>query len=215
MCGRYTLFTDIKKIIRMYGLSSSVSFRGTYNASPSQMMPVIAKNRIGLAKWGYVAPKSEIGADVRAQINTRAETVAEKPMFREAFSRRRCLIPANGFYEWAQYGEGQNPWYISPIRDEFVMFAGLWARTEEKGKDPVTTFSILTRPAISFLQDIHSRMPVILTPKSVDTWLHGTGPERLSCLRDAPPVLHKYQVSKKVNNPANDTETLIEPNMIG
>lgn len=150
-------------------------------------------------------------------INARAETVRTKPAFRAAFRERRCLVPADGFYEWQAQGKGQpkQPWRIVHRHEEPFAFAGLWEHWEPKdgsGAEPIRSFTIIVTDANELLQPIHDRMPVILAPEDHDLWLKGDPDDAQALLRPFPAeVLRAYEVSTRVNAPQNDDPGCIEP----
>jgi putative SOS response-associated peptidase YedK len=151
-------------------------------------------------------------------INARAETAAEKPAFRQAFQRRRCLVPADGFFEWkkvesSQGQQSKTPYWIHRADGGPFVMAGLWERWELQGGSPLHTFTILTADAVPEIRHIHPRMPVILPRESVEKWLHpGSGPEELtSLLQPSGAGLRSHPVSTVVNSPRNDGPECIEP----
>lgn len=176
MCGRYAIFAAPHRLIEMFALSRSINFPARYNAAPLQDMPIMVKGHPGMARWGLLPPwaaRDDKGLCAK-MINARSETVAEKPAFREAWGKaRRCLIPANGFFEWKapdnNRGEGaagrKQPYYLHHNREDIIAFAGLWAK-----KDDLVSFTVLTKEADGPIAAIHHRMPVILTADQADEW---------------------------------------------
>jgi putative SOS response-associated peptidase YedK len=167
-----------------------------------------------MLRWGLVPFWAKDRAIGNRMINARAETVAAKPAFRQACRRRRCLILADGFYEWQPADGGKVPWYIhSQSGDPFAM-AGLWERWQPEGEEALQTFTILTREADPWMAAIHHRMPVIIDSDTVSRWLDpATGEQVLNSVCEAPTgvVLEATQVSRQVNNPANEGPELIQP----
>ena len=146
-------------------------------------------------------------------INARAETVHEKPAFRAAFKRRRCLIPVNGWFEWREEETGKQPWFISPADGATLSFAGLWERWE-KGDEPIETFTILTTAAAPGLTAIHHRQPAILEAGDCNTWLAlDTPQDRLLALarRSHEGPFERWPVSRRVNSPRNEGPDLTQP----
>lgn len=189
MCGRYAIFAAPHRLIELFGSESAVNgganFPARFNAAPLQEMPIIVKNRqatrIGLARWGLLPPWA--AADDKGvcakMINARSETVAEKPAFREGWARgRRCLIPANGFFEWTGAGAANQAYYLHHKTDDVIAFAGLWAK-----KDDLVTFTVLTKEADSGIAAVHHRMPVIFTPASARAWLAADEPAASAMIR--------------------------------
>lgn len=209
MCGRYAFYTTLHKLIKDLDLISKITFDGTYNATVSQNLPIIVKNHIGLAQWGYISPRHADISDIKPQMNARSETANQKPLFADGFAARRCLIPINGFYEWEYQSKGKNPWYIYPSEQDYMMLAGLWSKIETTG-EPQVTFTILTRQAIEPYNKIHPRMPLIIEPNDYERWMFGSSAEAKALTTTPPPALSKHQVDAAVNSPANNNEYLIE-----
>jgi putative SOS response-associated peptidase YedK len=217
MCGRFTLTSPIESVSGYFQASSSIQFEKRYNMAPSQDIPVVRsmdghQREVVILKWGLVpswAKDPSIGSHM---INARAETLAEKPSFRSAFRKRRCIIPANGFYEWKQEN-GKQPYYIRPKHEGLIGFAGLW----EQWEDPdqlIESFTIITTEANNFMQPVHDRMPVILNPASYDQWLNHkdcSDQSVIHLLSDCGVEMDCYPVSKYVNSPSNDDVRCIEP----
>ena len=221
MCGRFTLTADPDQLRQVFPwLNIPIDIEPRYNVAPSQPVAVIpndGNNRLDFYKWGLVPSWSKDPKIGNRMINARAETVHEKPSFRSAFRRRRCLIPANGFYEWKRE-EGSNvktPMYVTMKSGQPFAFAGLWEiwQSPEGGELPTCTI-ITTRPNI-FMEDIHNRMPVILPVDGYELWLDPGEPdlEQLKTLLQPYPSeeMMAFPVSRVVNNPANDTEACIQP----
>lgn len=218
MCGRYTLTApDLSPI----GAALGVQFQPVavhYNIAPSLMVPVIragAAPRFELVtmKWGLVPRWSKEPKSGYSTINARAETVASKPAFRDAFRRRRCLIPADGFYEWKPLDHGRQPYFIHRRDRRPFAFAGLWERWE-RGGESLETCSIIVTRANELMRPIHERMPVILPADTYRAWLDpAQGAEQLEALLVpyAAPDLLAEPVSSLVNNPRNNGPELIRP----
>ncbi len=175
MCGRYTLTADGESVKTAYGLvEAPFDYRPRYNIAPSQDVLVVANGRqgrrAGVMRWGLVPAWADSAAEGARMINARSETVAERAAFREAFDRRRCLIPADGFYEWRQAGNIKIPMRITVGERPFA-FAGLWERWQRGDAEPLYTCTILTTSPAPSIASIHDRMPVILRPEQYDIWL--------------------------------------------
>lgn len=220
MCGRYTLirladFTDMFPWIR----PPSVAPPARYNIAPTQPVAAVAndgKNQIDYFRWGLVpswAKDVSIGAKM---INARAETVAEKPAFRTAFKRRRCLIPTSGFYEWKKNSDGRSktPMYIRRKDRKPFAFAGLWEIWQSPDGSELPTCTIITGKPNELMKNIHDRMAVILPGEKYKQWIDpkSDGVESLLDLLEPFPagVMEAFAVSKAVNTPSNDREQLIE-----
>jgi putative SOS response-associated peptidase YedK len=222
MCGRFALHSPAGIISDEFGLEHTPECEARFNVAPGQQLLVVLSGTAApltdLFRWGLVPFWAKDPAIGQRMINARAETVAEKPSFRQAFQRRRCLIPADGFYEWQVANEniegGKQPWYIHGREPGLLGFAGLWD-TWEGGADGVLhTCTIITTSANEFMRPLHARMPVIVSPATYQNWLApDTSKQELSELLASTPVaeLTADRVSRKVNNPVHDEPGLIEP----
>ncbi|MEO1128723.1 MAG: SOS response-associated peptidase [Planctomycetota bacterium] len=218
MCGRYAIsspgFREVAGFSIREWLESAWGpdgrFTPRFNIAPSQAAPVLRLARDGALsmdalRWGLVPPWGT--PSTRAPINARCETVSTKPMFREAFSRRRCVVPATGFYEWQGARAPKMPWYIHPFDGQGFLFAGLW----ETGGDG--TFTIVTTEANDALRDLHERMPVVLQPAQAERWLDPKTDreEVLRLLRPAADdAVSMHRISRRVNDVRNDDASLME-----
>lgn len=180
MCGRYTMHTDVDKLIEQLKLNFvEIELTPRYNIAPTQDVPVIVETEKGRSvkafRWGLVPHWATDVSIGNKMINARAETLAEKPSFRSLIKSHRCLIPADGFYEW-QKGEGKTktPYFIHRKDEEPFAFAGLWAEWQEKSTDtpPIQTCTIITTSANELMEPLHHRMPVILPPDAREEWLN-------------------------------------------
>ena len=218
MCGRFTQ-ADIEKLDRaLYKLFEVRSFEPRYNIAPTQNAAVIREGKRGRTieplRWGLIPSWANDPKIAIRTINARAESLADKPAFKESFRRRRCVVPASGFYEWKKLGSKKQPYFIHPPSGHFA-FAGLWDQWFSHTEGPLETFTIITTDANDALADLHDRMPVILDPGDIDSWLDPENPntkELQSVLRPAPSALtDSYPVSTFVNNVANEGPTCVEP----
>jgi putative SOS response-associated peptidase YedK len=219
MCGRYSITTAPEAMRRLFQFTNTVpDLPVRYNAAPTDKLPIVRLDREGnrelaVLRWGLIpfwAKDEKVGFK---SINARAETVATAPAFREAFPRRRCLVPATGFYEWKKLPSGGKQPYNIGMRDgEPFGMAGLWERWK-KGEEPIETFTIITGAPNSLAAELHDRMPVILEPDHWDAWLTSKDASvPLGMLQPFPAQLMRaYPVSPKVGNVKNDTPDLIEP----
>ena len=220
MCGRYTLAVSEKQLAEAFDLSSSLpELTPSYNVAPTQDIAAILgdgeERRLALMRWGLIpswADDPEIGARM---INARSETVAEKPSFRAAFKKRRCLIPADGFYEWQKTNGAKQPFHIRLQNGRPFAFAGLWETWQGDGGPEVRSCTILTTGANDLLAPVHGRMPVILDPENYDFWLDPDVQEAepLTGLLEPYPseAMEAYPVSRFVNSPSNDDPRCVEP----
>ena len=218
MCGRYTL-THPDKLKQRFGTNNQLEISPNFNAAPGQTMPVIVadgkENTIQTMKWGLVpswAKDPKIGFRM---INARSEGIETKPSFRHAFKKQRCLVPADGFYEWEKAETGKIPQYIRLRQGSLFAFAGLWEYWQQPDGSPLHTYTIITTEPNVTVKPIHDRMPVILNPDREDDWLNpdNQDPEFLRTLLKPYPAnqMESYPVSTDVNTVANNDGRLIEP----
>ncbi len=222
MCGRYSLTSPVESVVQLFALDARPNLPPRYNIAPTQEVAVLrtegGARTLGLMRWGLVpawAKAVSIGAKM---INARAETVAKKPTFRSAFKRRRCLIPADGFYEWQARGRGpKQPYRVTLLEGLPFAFAGLWEAWQEPGGDELASCAIITTKANQLLQEIHPRMPVILDSTDYGQWLDVDSATPVqSLLRPAPDDwLMAYPVSTRINNVRYDDAACIEPIALG
>ncbi len=219
MCGRFTLAVDPDSIQLAFKVVSIVGCDlARYNIAPSQQVAVITDRdpkQLSMMKWGLVPSWAKDPRIGNRMINARSETAAEKPSFRTAFKRRRCLIPADGYYEWMKQGRKKTPMYIQLVNRELFAFAGLWESWKRPDGEWLFSCAILTTEANEKLRPIHHRMAVIIEPEEYDLWL---APRELSPAEwrplmagPRPEQLTFHEVSTAVNSPANDNPTLILP----
>lgn len=209
MCGRYTLIEDVDAIADVFEAEVEpirASHEARYNVAPTQVAPAIVAaptgRRVGFMRWGLVPHWANDLSVGPKMINARSETVATRPAYRDSFLRKRCLIPADGFYEWEAVGSKKQPHWIYRSGKPLFGFAGIWSTWVEATGEKVHTFSILTRPAPEPLAWLHDRVPVILPPTLWDDWLaRGTAPERLEEVlkSSVTPVLQSHPVTRRVN----------------
>ena len=220
MCGRFAQRADPKRLARQFKVEVVPEIEPRYNIAPAQDILSVRRAEDGreaaFLKWGLVpswAKDVSIGAKL---INARSETVAEKPSFREAFKRRRCLIPADGFYEWQRTAGGRKRPYFFRMKDEHPFsFAGLWEEWKNSEGQKLETCTILTTEANEVLRPVHDRMPVILHPEDYEVWLDDD-PRALplvkELLRPYPAAeMTSYPVSTLVNNANNVGAELLNP----
>jgi putative SOS response-associated peptidase YedK len=218
MCGRFTQIYTWEELSRPYRLTQPARNLGPcYNICPTDPVDVVIRCDAGLLvvpmRWQLIPSwwKKPL-KDLPATFNARAETVAEKPMFRDPFRRTRCLIPASGYYEWQTTPDGKQPYYITPVDGSVLTIAGLWSDWRDRVNDEtLTTCTMIITEANSFISAIHDRMPVLLDRDSAGAWLSGEA--GLELLKPAPgDKLRMWPVSRRVSKPGNgDDPTLIEP----
>ena len=219
MCGRFELHSAFEVIARIFGLSGGMTAMPTgYNIAPGRDIAVIVndggQNRLGLCRWGFVPSWSRELNDGYKMINARAETVAEKPSFKQAFLQHRCLVVADGFYEWKNEGGKKRPIYAHLKSGEPFGMAGLFNHWTSPDGRRVCTTTIITTGANAALAPVHDRMPVIVARDAYDLWLDPAehDAEKLRKLLKPCPDgdLELYEVSTKVNSPKLDSKELIE-----
>lgn len=217
MCGRYTADWDDRAFETTFHVSSPLKHR-RYNMAPSQDIPFIAlhggERKAALARWGLVPYWVDHPSNFRALlINARSETAAEKPSFRAAFKRRRCLIPASGFYEWKSGADGKQPYYLHLKDRPLFAFAGLYERWRRDDEQLLSATILTTRPN-EVAKDIHNRMPVILHEQDYDVWMDPEFDDKtyLEHLFEPFPSeeMEAYAVAKEVNNARNDHPGLLK-----
>jgi putative SOS response-associated peptidase YedK len=227
MCGRYRLAKKKQILAETFDTGNEVDWSPRYNIAPGQDVAVIRqdaarpKRLISLMRWGLVPAWAK---DLKAgykMINARAETIADTPAFRDPFRSRRCLVPADGFYEWSKGGKQKTPFLFSMVDNSLFAFAGIWDRWKRPDKTWAETCSIVTTSANALLSDVHNRMPVILKSENYDLWLdpgfHNVN-QLLDVLKPFPAdAMRRYPVSTRVNSVQNDDPTCAEeyiPNLL-
>ena len=222
LCGRFTLSAELNEIIDRFSIEAAIQeelYHPSYNIAPSQ--PVLSvindgnRNRLGYLQWGLIpswAKDEKIGFKL---INARSETLAEKPSFRDAYKKRRCLIVADSFYEWKRQDDHtKTPMRIKLKSDELFAMAGIWERWKSPKGNTVFTCTVITTTPNKLMQDIHDRMPVILRPEDEHIWLnpaindlHVINHLLVPLQED---LLEAYEVTNLVNSPKNNSPQLIE-----
>lgn len=220
MCGRFTLDTPSEALADLFQVEAAPSMKPRYNIAPTQPVAAVRRSLAGereilLMHWGLIPSWAKTPEMGNRLINARSETAAEKPSFREAFKRRRCLVPTDGFYEWQRVDRRKQPYYIRMAGREPFALAGLWERWEGPDGMVIESCAILTTEANALLRPIHNRMPVIIDPGDYQRWLeaeaHETG-ALAPLMRPYPEGrLSAIPVSPRVNNPKNDDPRCIEP----
>ena len=223
MCGRFRL-SRRKQIVEEYfdtAISSEEDWSPRYNIAPTQPVAVIRQNpkepvrKLSLMRWGLIPSWAKDPFAAASMINARSETASTKPAFRDALKSRRCLIPADGFYEWARTGKAKQPYCFEVNEGELFAFAGLWDRWKDAGGKSVETCSILTTTPNAVTSPVHDRMPVILDPDAYDVWLdpgmrNAAAVSELLKPFDAR-LMRSYPVSTRINSVINDDEACSAP----
>ncbi len=218
MCGRYSLIfiDDLGKRFRIF--DPMLGIRSHFNIAPSQVMPVIVQHghiEMVMMQWGLIPQMAKDPEKSVHSINAKAETLAEKPMFRGLLQNKRCLIPASGFYEWKKEGTRKIPFYIRLKETPLFAFAGLYDVWYDADATPHPTYTLVTTQANELVAPLHDRMPVILNQEDEDRWLTGDapGPGEMKKILGPYPAgeMEMYPVSSRVNSPDVDDERLIQP----
>ncbi len=217
MCGRYTLKTPVNVLAEQFQIDEyPSSMNASYNIAPTQEVAAViegeGKRKLEMLHWGLIPSWADDPRMGNKIINARVETVAEKPSFRKAFRNHRCLVLADGFYEWQKTANGKQPYYIRMEDDSPFAFAGLWERW--KNGSEVRSATIITTDANDVVAPIHNRMPVILHPEDYGLWLDPDFDEKepLTTLLKPYPAeaMEAYPVSRRVNSPSNNEPSCIE-----
>ncbi len=219
MCGRYTLYTSPEQLAKHFQVQPLVALAPRFNIAPAQTVPAVRQGLAGrelvMLRWGLVPCWAREEKTGYRMINARAETVAAKPAFRTAFQQRRCLIPADGFYEWRPGPTGKQPYYITLKDGDPFAFAGLWEHWEAEDGHSVESCTIIVTTANPLVQAIHDRMPVILDVQNYVSWLDTRrfNAARLEALLQPYPAerMQAWPVSPRVNSPKNSDAGCIAP----
>ncbi len=220
MCGRYAQQTEIHQIGMEFEVGAPLpNARPSWNIAPTQKAPVVRRNpetgtrHLDLLQWGLVPRWAKDPKSVRQPINARSETIDTSRMFRGAFRARRCLVPADAYYEWQVTEGGKQPWAIGRVDGAPLAFAGLWDGWRDPEGQILRTFAIVTTSANAELRDIHDRMPVVLERADWPAWLGEIDVEDVGpLLRPAAPgILHAWRVGRAVGNVRNDGAGLLAP----
>jgi putative SOS response-associated peptidase YedK len=228
MCGRYLLTAPAEAMREIFGFIERPNLPPRYNIAPTLQVPVVRQRRnppgertLQLLRWGLVPPWAKDLSGGAKMINARADTIAEKPAFRQPFEKRRCLVPADGFYEWRPGDPEKRPYLIRPRDGTPVAFAGVWDRWTPPADPPperpyIDSFAIVTTEANETLRPLHHRMPVIVAPEDYAAWLD-PGAEIASLralLRPAPEDrMIAVPVDRRVNSVRNDDADLLRPHV--
>lgn len=219
MCGRYALYGPVSRLREHFEVDfDEIDFRPRYNLAPQQFAPVVREHEgvrhAAMLRWGLLPSWAKDAAMATRLINARAETAAEKPAFRAAFKARRCLVPADGFYEWQAGADGKQPYFVRLTADAPLALAGLWEHWTAPGGEELSTFTILTTAANELLAPIHDRMPVILPPEAWGLWLNParTPAQVMPLLLPYPAAaMTMWPVARRVGNVKHDDAALVEP----
>ena len=219
MCGRFVITSSPEALRRMFGYAEQPNLPPRYNIAPTQPVPVVlaerGARRFMLMRWAFLPAWAKDPKKFGLVINARAESIVEKPAFKNAIRRRRCLVPADGYYEWHVVGPRKRPLFVYPSHGGAMAFAGVWETWIGPNGEEVDTVAIVTTAASRDLSVFHPRMPATITPDAFDLWLDGDELETEAAvsLLVPPPIgtFAWHEVSTLVNRVDNDDERLIEP----
>jgi putative SOS response-associated peptidase YedK len=216
MCGRYRVSRRKQLIEEHFECVGDADWTPRYNVAPTQPVPVIRQHpkeprrELSLVRWGLIPSWAKDPSGSAKMINARSETAATKPAFRDALKHRRCLIPADGFYEWKRSGSAKQPFCFEVHDGELFAFAGIWERWRDKDGKNLKTCSILTTTPNALTAAVHDRMPVILHPMNYDLWLDPSVRDTETAAEMLKPydarVMSCYPISARINHVANDDE---------
>jgi putative SOS response-associated peptidase YedK len=216
MCGRYTLIVDLKKVAEIFGVAPTLETTPRYNIAPTQEVVTIVSNgaaHLDQMRWGLIPSWAKDESIGSRMINARAETLTEKPSFKGLLRSKRCLVIADGFYEWKQERGSKTPMYITLKNDEPFAFAGLWDVWKNPDGEPIRTCTIITTPPNDLVASIHDRMPAILTPDAREIWLDPSVRDEHALAHWLAPypveAMKARAISKLVNNPKVDSPELL------
>ena len=218
MCGRYASTLPPEAMRALFGYLEQPNFPPRYNIAPTQPVAIVrlveGRRQFALVRWGLIPAWVKDPRAFSLLINARGESAAEKPAFRNAMKYRRCLVPADGFYEWKREGEKKRPYFVRRRDGGPIAFAGLWENWMGPNGEEVETAAIVTTAASRSIAHIHDRMPVIVPPEAFDFWLDPKVDAQTAAavLQPAPDAsIEAYEVSSAVNRTANDSAVLIGP----
>lgn len=221
MCGRFTITATFEQLINRFHIESFLiddDYLPNYNIAPSQSVIAVINNgtinKMGYLRWGLIPPWAKDDKIGYKMINARAETISEKPSYRNAFKSKRCLIVADSFYEWKRHNQNEKtPMRIKLKSNHLFAMAGLWEKWISPEGKPIFSCTVLTTSANELVQDIHDRMPVILKPENEAIWLNPkSSPKELNQLLKPLDMnlMEVYEVSSLVNSPQNNSVELIQ-----
>lgn len=214
MCGRFAFYSPAEAVAELFEFEARVTTEPRYNIAPSQLVPVVRNGpkggrELSMLRWGLVPFWARDPSIGNRMINARAESLAEKPAYRSAYEKRRCLVLADGFYEWREEAAGKTPYFISLANGQPFALAGLWEAWTDRGTgESLQTAVIVTTAANEFLKDLHDRMPVVLQPDTARAWLAGDTDVLETVISDPLP-LQAWPVDRKVNDARNEGPELI------
>ena len=215
MCGRFAFYSPSEAAAALFGVNTAIGVEARFNIAPTQYVAAIrnledAERELVMLRWGLIPPWAKDPSIGNRMINARAETVAEKPSFRVAYSRQRCVVLADGFYEWRREGDVKTPYFISLASGKPFALAGLWENWRDReSNECIQSMALITTAANDFMRPLHHRMPMILESEAANDWLGGDRNMLESASQNSPP-LRAWPVDRRVNNARNQGEELIE-----
>ena len=215
MCGRFAFYSPAEAAAQLFGASGDFAIAPRYNIAPTQFVLAVRDNKADerescSLKWGLIPFWAKDPAIGNRMINARAETVAEKPAYRQAFKHRRCVVLADGFYEWHRTDDGKTPYFITTRGDEPFGLAALWESwTDKSTGENIESTTLITTAADEYISRLHHRMPVVLDPDLAGAWLEGSS-EAIAAGAPLSPPLTARPVTTRVNNARNDGDDLID-----
>jgi putative SOS response-associated peptidase YedK len=221
MCGRYQVHTPVEEIARQFDAfitAEAAQLPPRYNVAPSLLVPAVRirhdRRELSALSWGLVPGWAKTPSANRP-INARAESVFDKPMFRNAVQRRRCLIPADGFYEWQVRSGGKQPWHVSIADGSLFALGGVWEYWAKEGVQPIVSCAIIVTDANDLMRPIHERMPVIIAPEDYARWLDVEVQDQEQIMPLLAPFpaerMRAFPISSLVNNAKNEGPNLVRP----
>ena len=221
MCGRYVITSPADAVRALFDHDERPNFPPRYNVAPTQPIPIVrlvdGKRSFALVRWGFLPAWMKDPRRFSLLVNARGESVLDKPSFRNAMHRRRCLIPADGFYEWraVQVGAPKRPYFVRPKSGGPIVFAGLWETWVGPNGEEIDTAAIVTTQANRALAVVHDRMPVVVEPQAFNLWLDCANVDAMTAaaliVPAAEDLFECYEISPAVNRVANDSAQLVEP----
>jgi len=216
MCGRFAFYSPSEAAAALFGVSGSLPVEPRYNIAPTQYIAAVRdgedkERELVMLRWGLVPSWAKDPSIGNRMINARAETVAEKPSFRAAYRRRRCVVLVDGFYEWRREGDVKTPYFISLASGGPFALGGLWENWHDRESDEsIQTTALITTEANDFMRPLHHRMPMILETDAANDWLGGDNAMLETAAANSPP-LRAWPVDRRVNNARNEGDELIDP----
>lgn len=220
MCSRYSMTSPPEAVRRLFKYAETPTFPPRFNIAPTQPVAIVRIDHDGarafaLVRWGLIPSWAKDPASFSTLINARSETAAEKPSFRASLRHRRCLVPADAFYEWTGEKGARQPHLIRRRDGDMLAFAGIWESWLGSDGSEFESMAILTAPANEQMKPIHDRMPLILEPSHFETWLDcrsgSSEPVRASLEARTAPELEIFPVSQELNNPRNERPSVQDP----